>query len=226
MPKPRKSTAIRDAKIHPAIAEARRVLEVESAAILGLIDHLDNTFVDVVELINAIGRPRHHDGPRQVGHHLQEGQRDAGIDRHAFIFPASRRGHSRRPRHDRSGRYRPRDLQLRRDRGVAAAAAEHQADRRGDRGHHRQPELVAGEGRGLSSLRRDLERSVSARPRADGVDHRHARPRRRAGDGAADAQRIQGRGLRLPPSRRKTRQTLPPRLRSHALRRRRFRSCR
>jgi arabinose-5-phosphate isomerase len=53
MPKPRKSAAIRDAKIHPAIAEARRVLEVESAAILGLIDHLDNTFVDVVELINA-----------------------------------------------------------------------------------------------------------------------------------------------------------------------------
>jgi arabinose-5-phosphate isomerase len=38
---------------HPALAEARRVLEVESAAILGLIDHLDHTFVDVVELINA-----------------------------------------------------------------------------------------------------------------------------------------------------------------------------
>ena len=53
MPKPRKSTAIRDANIHPAIAEARRVLEVESAAILGIIDHLDNTFVDVVELVNA-----------------------------------------------------------------------------------------------------------------------------------------------------------------------------
>src|SRR3954451_673120 len=53
MPKPRKTAVIRNATIHPAIAEARRVLEVESAAILGLIDHLDNTFVDVVELINA-----------------------------------------------------------------------------------------------------------------------------------------------------------------------------
>src|SRR5256886_13832509 len=53
MPKPRKTAVIRDATIHPAIAEARRVLEVESAAILGLIDHLDNTFVDVVELVNA-----------------------------------------------------------------------------------------------------------------------------------------------------------------------------
>jgi arabinose-5-phosphate isomerase len=53
MPKPRKSAAIRDTKIHPAIAEARRVLEVEAAAILGLIDHLDGTFVDVVELVNA-----------------------------------------------------------------------------------------------------------------------------------------------------------------------------
>ncbi len=38
---------------HPSIAEARRVLEVESAAILGLIDHLDQSFIDVVELIAA-----------------------------------------------------------------------------------------------------------------------------------------------------------------------------
>src|SRR5947209_11181493 len=40
-------------KDHPSLAEAKRVLEVEAAAILGLIDHLDSTFVDVVELINA-----------------------------------------------------------------------------------------------------------------------------------------------------------------------------
>src|SRR5437870_3533335 len=53
MAKPRKNAAIRDAKDHPALAEARRVLEVESAAILGLIEHLDRNFVDVVELINA-----------------------------------------------------------------------------------------------------------------------------------------------------------------------------
>jgi arabinose-5-phosphate isomerase len=38
---------------HPALAEAKRVLEVEAAAILGLIAHLDDTFVNVVELINA-----------------------------------------------------------------------------------------------------------------------------------------------------------------------------
>jgi arabinose-5-phosphate isomerase len=38
---------------HPAIAEAKRVLQVEAAAILGLIDHLDQTFIDVVELING-----------------------------------------------------------------------------------------------------------------------------------------------------------------------------
>jgi arabinose-5-phosphate isomerase len=38
---------------HPSLAEARRVLEVEAAAIVGLVDHLDGTFVDVVELINA-----------------------------------------------------------------------------------------------------------------------------------------------------------------------------
>lgn len=38
---------------HPSIAEARRVLEVEANAILGLIAHLDRSFIDVVELIHA-----------------------------------------------------------------------------------------------------------------------------------------------------------------------------
>jgi arabinose-5-phosphate isomerase len=38
---------------HPALAEARRVLEVEAAAILSLIPHLDETFVSVVEEMNA-----------------------------------------------------------------------------------------------------------------------------------------------------------------------------
>jgi len=46
--------SIRAPQEHPALTEARRVLEVEAAAILGLIGHLDQTFVDVVELINGI----------------------------------------------------------------------------------------------------------------------------------------------------------------------------
>src|SRR5437867_5468841 len=53
MTKPRKNAAMRVTKDNPSIAEAKRVLEVEAAAILGLIDYLDNTFVEVVELINA-----------------------------------------------------------------------------------------------------------------------------------------------------------------------------
>ncbi len=36
---------------HPALVEARRVLEVEAAAILGVIDHLDQAFVNAVELV-------------------------------------------------------------------------------------------------------------------------------------------------------------------------------
>jgi arabinose-5-phosphate isomerase len=39
--------------VHPAIQEAKRVLEVEAAAILSLIEHLDDAFVNVVELIVA-----------------------------------------------------------------------------------------------------------------------------------------------------------------------------
>jgi arabinose-5-phosphate isomerase len=42
-----------DEPVHPAIAEAKRVLEVEAAAILGLIDHLDHHFIDAVELVAA-----------------------------------------------------------------------------------------------------------------------------------------------------------------------------
>lgn len=48
MSKPRKQP-----KEHPSLTEARRVLEVESAAILGLIENLDDAFVNAVELINA-----------------------------------------------------------------------------------------------------------------------------------------------------------------------------
>jgi arabinose-5-phosphate isomerase len=40
-----------DVASHPAITEARRVLEVEAAAILGVIDHLDQAFVDAVERV-------------------------------------------------------------------------------------------------------------------------------------------------------------------------------
>ncbi|MBK5258677.1 MAG: KpsF/GutQ family sugar-phosphate isomerase [Thermoanaerobaculia bacterium] len=53
MTKGRKSVAERPASEHPSLIEAKRVLEVEAAAILGLIDHLDTKFIDVVELINA-----------------------------------------------------------------------------------------------------------------------------------------------------------------------------
>jgi arabinose-5-phosphate isomerase len=53
MAKSNSSKAVAASSVPPAIAEARRVLEVEAAAILGLIEHLDNTFVDVVELING-----------------------------------------------------------------------------------------------------------------------------------------------------------------------------
>ena len=54
MAKTRKNAAVRDASEHPALAEAKRVLEVEAAAILGLIGHLDDTFAAVVELVSSI----------------------------------------------------------------------------------------------------------------------------------------------------------------------------
>lgn len=41
-----------DPASHPSLVEARRVLQAEASAILGLIDILDHTFVDVVELIH------------------------------------------------------------------------------------------------------------------------------------------------------------------------------
>ncbi len=40
---------------HPSLVEARRVLEVEAAAILSVIKHLDDTFVNVVEMLYSSG---------------------------------------------------------------------------------------------------------------------------------------------------------------------------
>ena len=53
MANPPKTAQIQEQAAHPALVEARRVLEVEAAAILSLVDHLDQTFVNVVELVNA-----------------------------------------------------------------------------------------------------------------------------------------------------------------------------
>lgn len=47
------SEAVSPADEHPSILEAKRVLAVESAAILGVIEHLDQSFVDAVDLIAA-----------------------------------------------------------------------------------------------------------------------------------------------------------------------------
>ena len=44
---------LKDPHDHPSLAEARRVLEVEAAAILGLIDRLDETFIRVIEVLYA-----------------------------------------------------------------------------------------------------------------------------------------------------------------------------
>lgn len=46
-------SAVTETDVHPALAEARRVLEVEAAAILGLIEHLDQTFVEVIDRMAA-----------------------------------------------------------------------------------------------------------------------------------------------------------------------------
>ena len=114
------------------------MLEVESAAILGLIDHLDDTFVDVVELINAC-----------AGRVVTMGLGKSGIICKKISATLASTGtpsfflHPAEAIHGDLGMIVRgdvvlADLQLRRDRGAGAAAAEHQAHRRGDRRHHRQ----------------------------------------------------------------------------------------
>ncbi len=46
---------------HPAIAEAKRLLEVEAASILGVIEHLNDGFVEVVERIGISSPPSGQD---------------------------------------------------------------------------------------------------------------------------------------------------------------------
>ena len=71
-------------------ALARKVLETEAAAILALVDRLDERFDRAVQLLLRLQGPRHPDRHGQVGHHLPEDRRDAHQHRHRGVLPASR----------------------------------------------------------------------------------------------------------------------------------------
>ena len=70
---------------------ARKVLEIEAAAILGLLECLDHRFEQAVDLRRRLPRPRHRHRHGQVRHHLPENRGDADQHRHARVLPASRR---------------------------------------------------------------------------------------------------------------------------------------
>ena len=65
---------------------ARKVLQTEAAAILALVDRLDERFDRAVRTAARLRRPRHRHRHGQVRHHLPEDRRHAGQHRHAGVF--------------------------------------------------------------------------------------------------------------------------------------------
>ncbi len=125
-----------------------------------------------------------------------------GLDGHARVFPAPRRGRARRPRHGGARRRRAGAVELRRDRRDAGDPAAAQAARRAHRAADRQARVDPGPPVRGRPRRQRARGSVPHEPGA----HRRARRRRwPLGDALAMAllelPRAAARGLRGAPSR-------------------------
>ena len=164
----------------PALALARKVLETEAAAILGLVDTLDHRFERVVEMLQTCR-----------GRVIVTGMGKSGIICRKIAATLSSTGtpafflHPAEAVHGDLGVIQPDDVI---DRGVAqrrdprgpACAGDDQAARGAPGGADRTARLVARGGRRCGARHPRQRGSVSAQPRAHGEHDRRARAGRRA----------------------------------------------
>ena len=188
------------------LALARRVLETEAAAILGLVSHARPSLRTGRRAAARLPRPGHRHRHRQVGDHLPQDRGDARQHRDAGVLPPPRRSRARRSRRDprRGRRHRP--LAQRRDARSAARDRGDQADRGDAGGADRACRVDAGPDRGRRPRYPRRRGGLPAEPGAHGQHDRGARPRRRAGDDAAGAARLPRGGFRAPAPARLARQ--------------------
>ena len=104
------------------LALARKVLETEAAAILALVDRLDDRFERAVELLRDCRGRVILTGMGKSGIICRKIAATLVEHRHAGVLPPSRRSDSRRPRRHPARRRRDRAVVQRRDRRDAAAA--------------------------------------------------------------------------------------------------------
>ena len=177
------------------LALARKVLQTEAAAILALVDRLDDRFERAVQLL--------HDCRGRV---IVTGMGKSGIicrkiaatlvqHRHARVLPASGGSDARRPRRDPDQTMCCSRCLTAARRGSAAAARNHPAARRAARSPSPATRLDARAGRGRRARLSRVGRSVSAESGADREHHRRAGAGRRARDDAARGRRDSARRI-------------------------------
>ena len=146
----------------PDLTLARKVLQTEAAAVLALVDRVDDRFAQAVDADLPVQGPRHRHRHGQVGHRLPQDRGDAGEHRHARVLPSSRRSRARRSRRHPGGRRRDRDVVQRRDGRTDARAGNAEADRRAADRVHRRREVDARAG---GQRRARLQRAARKRAR-------------------------------------------------------------
>ena len=163
---------------------ARKVLETEAAAILALVDRLDERFERAVQLLRDCR-----------GRVILTGMGKSGIICRKIAATLTSTGtpafflHPAEAIHGDLGviqqrRCHPRAVVQRRDRRDPPAARDDSPPGREARGHHRHADLDARPGGRRGARLQRGRRGVSVEPRADGQHHGGARHRRRAGDDA------------------------------------------
>ena len=164
---------------------ARKVLETEAAAILALIDRLDERFERAVQLLRECR-----------GRVILTGMGKSGIICRKIAATLTSIGtpafflHPAEAIHGDLGviqqqRCHRRAVVQRRDRRDPPAARDHSPPGREAGGHHGHADIDARPGGRRGARRQRGRRGVSLQPRADGQHHRGAGDRRRAGDDAA-----------------------------------------
>ena len=178
---------------------ARKVLEIEAQAILGLRAAHRRVLRPRGRGAARLHRPRRRQRDGQERAHRPEDLGHPLLDRHAVAVPASRGGHrtATSGASSRATSSSPSPTAARRRRCWPSSPG---CKRLGSPlvAHDGQPALVAGPGRRRPPRRLDPRGGLPARPRPHRLHHRRPGHGRRAGHGPAGAARLHRRRLRGP----------------------------
>ena len=187
----------------PDLSLARKVLQTEAAAVLALVDRLDERFARGRDARPRLPGPRDRHRHGQVRHHrAARSRRRSPSTGTAGVLPAPGRSAARRPRrHPRRRRRHRAVVQRREPRSSCGILETLEAAGRALIAITGVAGLDAGAGRRRHARLPGVRRGVPDEPRADGEHDGDAGARRRAGDDRARREGLSARRLRAPASR-------------------------